>query len=448
MWSDLLRGSLSFHRQCIAVALALVAAACSDSTVTQTTGPDSVTRCQTAFTGLPSSVPSSAARLTATVSTTRECLWTIETEASWVRVTPESGQGESSVSVVVAENPAAIDRSAVLVLNGSRVAVSQQAAACRFELANSSSRVPAGGGPFSVSVSTIPGCKWSASSEVSWVRVVSSELTGSGNVSFVADPNTTGERSGTLRIAGSPFVVQQAATTPAPSPNPPPGPAPNPPPAPPPAPPPTPTPPTPAPLTLVTEPRTMPVGYLGEGFPGLRVRAQGGSGPYRITGTNLLGWPSSLDYKVDAVAGTADWHGTVTRTGEFPVRMVVEDSAGARAELMLTFVFKPAPASQLTLVTEPGTMPTGYVGQRFPGLRVRAKGGTGPYRITGTNLLGWPSSLDYKVDAEAGTADWHGTVTRTGEFPVRMTVEDSAGARGELMLTFVFKPASTADRDR
>jgi len=192
----------------------------------------------------------------------------------------------------------------------------------------------------------------------------------------------------------------------------------------------------------------MPVGYLGEGFPGLRVRAQGGSGPYRITGTNLLGWPSSLDYKVDAVAGTADWHGTVTRTGEFPVRMVVEDSAGARAELMLTFVFKPAPASQLTLVTEPGTMPTGYVGQRFPGLRVRAKGGTGPYRITGTNLLGWPSSLDYKVDAEAGTADWHGTVTRTGEFPVRMTVEDSAGARGELMLTFVFKPASTADRDR
>ena len=374
-----------------------------------------------------------------------------------MRVTPDSGQGEASVSVVVAENPAAIDRSAVLVLNGSRVAVSQQAAACRFDLANSSSRVPAEGGPFSVSVSTVPGCKWSASSEVSWVRVVSSEQTGSGNVSFVADPNTTGERSGTLRIAGVPFAVQQTATTtPGPSPNPPPAPAPNPPPGPapsptPPTPAPTPTPtptPTPVPLTLITEPRTMPVGYQGDAFPGLRVRAQGGSGPYRVTGTNLLGWPSSLDYKVDAVVGTADWHGTVTRTGEFPVRMVVEDSAGARAELMLTFVFKPAPASKLTLVTEPGTMPTGYMGERFPGLRVRAKGGTGPYRITGTNLLGWPSSLDYKVDAEAGTADWHGTVTRIGEFPVRMTVEDAAGARGELMLTFVFKPASTADRDR
>jgi hypothetical protein len=185
----------------------------------------------------------------------------------------------------------------------------------------------------------------------------------------------------------------------------------------------------------------MPIGYVGQRFAGLTVRAQGGRGPYRITGTNILGWPSSLDYNVDPVAGTANWHGTVTRVGEFPVRMVVEDSAGARSELMLTFVFRQAAtAAPLTLASEPSTMPIGYVGQRFAGLRVRARGGTGPYRITGTNLLGWPSSLDYNVDPVAGTADWHGTVTRIGEFPVRMVVEDSAGARSELMLTFVFKP--------
>ena len=35
--------------------------------------------------------------------------------------------------------------------------------------------------------------------------------------------------------------------------------------------------------------------------------------------------------------------GTVTRIGEFPVRMVVEDSAGARGELTLTFDFRIAP---------------------------------------------------------------------------------------------------------
>jgi hypothetical protein len=187
----------------------------------------------------------------------------------------------------------------------------------------------------------------------------------------------------------------------------------------------------------------MPVGYMGERFAGLKVRAHGGTGPYRITGTNLLGWPSSLDYTVDAVAGTAEWHGIVTRMGEFPVRMVVEDSAGARSELILTFVFKPAPTAPLKLITVPSTMPVGYLGERFAGLKVRAQGGTGPYRITGTNVLGWPSSLDYKVDPVAGTAEWHGTVTRVGEFPVLMEVEDSAGARGELMLTFVFKSAPT-----
>jgi hypothetical protein len=91
------------------------------------------------------------------------------------------------------------------------------------------------------------------------------------------------------------------------------------------------------------EPATMPIGYLGERFAGLTVRARGGTGPYRITGRNLLGWPSSLDFKVDSVAGTALWHGIVTRTGEFPVRMTVEDSAGLTSDLMLTFVFRSAP---------------------------------------------------------------------------------------------------------
>jgi hypothetical protein len=191
---------------------------------------------------------------------------------------------------------------------------------------------------------------------------------------------------------------------------------------------------------MVMEPSDMPVGVNGQPFPGLTLRAQGGTGPYRFTGTNILGWPSSLDYQVDPVAGTAHWHGSVTREGEFPVRMVVEDSAGARSELMLTFVFRPTPAP-LTMVMEPSDMPVGINGQPFPGLTLRAQGGTGPYRFTGTNLLGWPSSLDYQVDPVAGTAHWHGTVTREGEFPVRMVVEDSAGARSELMLTFVFTPA-------
>ena len=317
----------------IVVAATLALGGCTRSAVNEITGPDPATKCQSDFAGLPTSVSSSASRLTATVSTNRECSWTIRSEASWIQVRPTSGQGPASVSVDVSENPAALERSTALVLSDSRVTVTQEPAPCRFELGSSSSRIPPQGGPFQVAVSAIAGCKWRASSGVPWLHVVSSEVTGSGSAEFAAEVNTGEERSGTLTIAGLPHVVQQTApaASPAPSPPPPSPPLPSPPP---------PSPPTPAPLTLVMEPATMPIGYLGERFAGLTVRARGGTGPYRITARNLLGWPSSLDYKVDPVAGTALWHGIVTRTGEFPVRMNVEDSAGATSELMLTFEFK------------------------------------------------------------------------------------------------------------
>ena len=431
MWRGRRRKSISYLRFAIALAFAL--SGCTDG-VTEIMGPGPAPKCQAALSGLPTSLPASAGRLTGTIATNRDCSWTIQSEASWIQISPSSGQGEASVSVEVAENPAAIQRSTTVIVAENRVTVTQEAAPCRFELGSSSSRVSPDGGPLRVSVSTVAGCQWSASSDVPWVRVVSSEVTGNGNADFVVEANTSGARTGTLKIAGVPHVVEQTATLSSPGPVPPPGPTPTPPPTPAPTPP-----PAPVPLTLILDPSTMPVGYLGQRFPGVTVRARGGAGPYRITGTNLLGWPSSLDYNVDPVAGTAVWHGTVTRTGEFPVRMAVEDATGARSELMLTFVFRPPPTATLSLVMEPSSMPVGYLGQRFPGVTVRARGGTGPYRITGTNLLGWPSSLDYNVDSEAGTAVWHGTVTRTGEFPVRMVVEDATGARSELMLTFVFR---------
>jgi hypothetical protein len=327
-----LRSSSAYVAHGLPIAAALAISGCTNSSLNEITAPDPATKCQSDLTGLPASVSSSASRLSATVSTNRECSWTLTSDASWIQVRPTSGQGPASVSVDVSENPAALERSAALVLGDNRVTVTQEPAPCRFELGSGSSRVAPQGGPFQIAVSTIVGCKWRASSAVPWVRVVSSEVTGSGSAEFAADVNSGDERSGTLTIAGLPHVVQQAGRVASPVPPPPSPPAP-----------PSPTPPSPpppAPLTLEMEPTTMPIGYLGERFAGVTVRARGGTGPYRITGKNLLGWPSSLDYKVDPVAGTALWHGIVTRTGEFPVRMTVEDSKGATSELMLTFVFK------------------------------------------------------------------------------------------------------------
>jgi Viral BACON domain len=84
------------------VSVALVGG-CSDTSISQLDGP-SASKCQVALTGVPESIPPSGSRLTASVATTRECPWTATSEASWIQLSPTSGQGEDSVTVMVAEN--------------------------------------------------------------------------------------------------------------------------------------------------------------------------------------------------------------------------------------------------------------------------------------------------------------------------------------------------------
>ena len=47
------------------------------------------------LTGVPESIPPSGSRLTASVATTRECPWTATSEASWIQLSPTSGQGKT-----------------------------------------------------------------------------------------------------------------------------------------------------------------------------------------------------------------------------------------------------------------------------------------------------------------------------------------------------------------
>jgi hypothetical protein len=107
-----------------------------------------------------------------------------------------------------------------------------------------------------VAVSAVTGCVWTTASDVSWVDVEPAQATGNGSADVEVDPNTGASRSATVRVAGLPFLVEQAAAairpTPPPSPAPPPSPTPNPTPAPTPTPTPTPAPPTPAPAPTPT----------------------------------------------------------------------------------------------------------------------------------------------------------------------------------------------------
>ena len=76
---------------------------CSDTASISQPNAPSASKCQTAITGVPELIPPSGSRLSASVTTTRECPWSATTEASWIQLSPSSGQGEGVLIVTVCQ---------------------------------------------------------------------------------------------------------------------------------------------------------------------------------------------------------------------------------------------------------------------------------------------------------------------------------------------------------
>ena len=224
-----------------AAAGAFFAAACSQ-TETSITAPDAAgSRCLVSATTTAPSFPPPGGQGSVTISTTRDCTWSVATDAAWVSLAgTRTGQGDASVAFSVAANPAPAARSATIVVAGQSVAVSQQPAPCVFSLSRPNDTVAAEGGALAVGVTTLTGCRWTATSAANWIAISSgSSGAESGTVGLSVAANGGGARSGQVNVAGQTYTVNQAAAVAAPSPSPtpnpppPPGPSPNPPPGPP-----------------------------------------------------------------------------------------------------------------------------------------------------------------------------------------------------------------------
>ena len=217
--------SFGFLLGCV---VACLAAGCGGNSVTTTEAPTPV-KCTTNLSGLPASVPSTGTKVQATVSAARECSWSATTDATWLALSPDAGQGGAQVTVAVAANNAPTARSGAIVLNGARVTLNQEPASCRFDLNRSSAPIGAEGGRVQVSVTAMAGCAWKVSSPAPWVS--SSVATGTGNrtVELTVGPNPGAARSATVEIAGHRFRVDQSsAAAPGAPPPPAPGPTPDP----------------------------------------------------------------------------------------------------------------------------------------------------------------------------------------------------------------------------
>ena len=235
--------------RCLPFAVALAAGAslsfgCSKTT-TSLTAP-TADKCQVTVSSTATSFTAAGGKGSLTIATSRDCTWSIKTDASWVSIGEDpGGQGEASIPYTVAPNPVPSSRAGAITVGAQSVALSQAAAPCEFTLSRAGDGIAAAGGRLAVDVTTLNGCSWSATSRSSWIAVSAGQ---SGNTSatvgLAVAPNLGAARTGEVAIAGQSFTVNQAA---APAPDPVPLPVPLPTPTPTPVPDPTPPPPPPPP---------------------------------------------------------------------------------------------------------------------------------------------------------------------------------------------------------
>src|SRR5262245_12742667 len=204
-------------------------AACGSTTVTEVTAPTGADRCQSSIAEVPSFTAAGGSNQ-ASITAPRECQWTANSQASWLRIAPASGQGDAMLTVTAEANPDASQRSGGVSLNGQTFMVTQTGAECRFEVTPLSLQMGADAGRRSVRVSAPGGCAWTSRSPVDWIDAATPNRSGSGTANFAVDENSGRPRTSNVKGAGLAVPILQSGSVPPanPTPPPPPGPVPSP----------------------------------------------------------------------------------------------------------------------------------------------------------------------------------------------------------------------------
>lgn len=201
------------------MAVATTVAACGGSSSNTLTAPSATTRCTVSLQAVTSSIPSDGGAGAVSISVNRECPWEATADVDWVTLTPpRAGQGNATLGFTVSGNPQPSVRRGSLIVNESRVEITQAGVACRLTLDSAFGTVGPEGGPLRVTVAGVSGCPWTAASQAGWIRVVSGATgDGAGAVTFEIDANPGEPRTGIVAIAGQVYTVAQGSS-PAPTP--------------------------------------------------------------------------------------------------------------------------------------------------------------------------------------------------------------------------------------
>jgi hypothetical protein len=170
--------------------------------------------CSFVVTPTTQSFTSTAATGTVTVTAGGDCNWSVASGAAWLTVTSgQSGTGNGAVSFAIAANAGTGARDAVLTVAGQNVAIRQEAppstpdppklptVVCDYVVAPVDFQLHWHGGTSQFTVTTSPGCGWTAAATESWIGLSTSGGAGSATVSVtVPDFTSDATREGAVQV--------------------------------------------------------------------------------------------------------------------------------------------------------------------------------------------------------------------------------------------------------
>ena len=153
----------------------------------------------------------------AAVTTSSACPWSAYSTVNWISIlNSASGNGSGTLMYSVQPNSSANPRTGSLSIAGLSLVVTQPGTAPSVPpLSPASAAYPAAGGYGSVTVTLPSNGAWTASSNSSWITILSGKSSSGGNktVNYFVASNTGAARSGYLTIAGLAFPVTQSGAT-------------------------------------------------------------------------------------------------------------------------------------------------------------------------------------------------------------------------------------------
>jgi uncharacterized protein (TIGR03437 family) len=149
------------------------------------------------------------------------CAWQATANAGWIALNGiTTGISDGTVSYSVAANICAAGRSGTITLqtsvaNPPTLAVTQDGSPNNISLSLYSATVGAAASDGRITVTTGDVCNWSASTDVSWIRItVGSSGAGNGGISYHLLENTTAQRTGSIHVGALAYTITQLAPAP------------------------------------------------------------------------------------------------------------------------------------------------------------------------------------------------------------------------------------------